>query len=365
MNTNENLYDILGVDKNASKEEIKRAYKKFSKHYHPDMEDGDEEMFKKISYSYDVLMDDNKRANYDKFGSTKGGPQGGGGFSPFGEDPFGGDNPFDAGFFSGAFERARRQKQKKRKEKGRDLKVELDVDIKEIFDESTKKINYYRNFACTECNGRGVKGDPKKCTTCNGEGSVQGGEVRTSMGHFIKTYICNDCGGEGVMFDTFCDKCNGNGTNKVKEGLDIKLRPTLAHGDKIPYIGYGDHEKNADRPGDLIIIVKETPHKEFYRDGNKYDIGKTVHLNYEDFILGKDDLKIRTISDKTIYVKVPESVKPDTKLRIKGEGMYMDNNYWNRGNMFLKLKVHVPDELSSEEKELLEQLKAIREPEPD
>lgn len=348
----QDYYQILGVDKNASKEDIKKAYKKLSKRYHPDMEDGDEDMFKKISEAFEVLTDDKKRNNYDKFGDAKG-PAPGGGFQQKKGGPGMGDSFFDM------FNR-HKKKQQKQSSKGNDLKAEVEVDIKQIFDRASKKISYTRKKPCDECGGKGGKGGSGSCKTCGGSGFISQAR-RTPLGVLEQYHECLDCGGNGESFKNECPSCRGGKEVKSTEEVDVELKPNLVDGDTLIYKQKGNFNRGASISGDLVVVIRERPHKEFYREDG-HNIGKVVELNYEDFVLGKNDFQVTTISDKKINVKVPEQVDPDQKLRIKGEGMPKDEKGHNKGDMLLKLKIKVPKNVSDEEKELL---RKVRDGRPD
>lgn len=365
----EDYYSILGINRDASKDDIKKAYRKLALKYHPDQNPDDkeaEDMFKKIGEAYDVLMDDTKRKNYDKFGDPngpkagfKGGSKSGfkGGGSPFSDFGFGGGRSF----FDEFFERKKGNWGfSGRNKTGNDLKVEVQVNIQQLYNQETKKIIYKRKIHCDNCRGAGGIGNRKTCSSCKGHGIVAH-KFSTPMGMQVQETVCPDCSGSGHIFDKTCEACYGEGLRVKKEEVDIPLNSDLFEGQQIKYEGYGNYSNNSNLPGDLFVVIKEIPHKEFYRETNrnsKHDIGKKAELWYEDFVLGLDDLKVTTLSGKVISVKVPANIGPGKKLRIKNEGLY-DGHSGRYGSLYIQTELKIPEEPTEEEKEALKKLREV------
>lgn len=351
----ENYYDILGVSKDASKEEIKKAYKKLSKRYHPDMEEGDEEQFKKITEAYEVLTDENKRKNYDRFGTAESQSRGDFDFGMRDQEMddlfkqfFGGRNPF-----------GERSKRSQKKQKGGDVRVNIDLTLEDILKGVEKTIKFKKNVACTDCDGKG--GDEvEECDNCHGKGMEV--NVRKSvMGavEYVQT-PCNVCNGSGKKVKNKCGACRGFGVTTSEITHKIKIPVGVSDGQVVIEEG-GGHENPNGTTGNLLVYFNIQTHDKFSRDDFN-NLMINVKVNYEDLVLGKDDLYVDTIDGKKIKVKVPPYSDIGHKLRVPGKGMPELNNEENRGDLFVHLDINIPkteNDVTNEELEKLRELKEL------
>ncbi len=337
MQVNEDLYNILGINRDASPDEIKKAYRSLSKVHHPD-KGGDEEMFKKISHAYDILSDPNKKSNYDQFGDANGQQH-----NPFG-DGFNVNDIFSQ-FFGG-----NNQHQQVRKQKGSDLRINLLITLEEIFSGTKKTFTYKRNDKCNECDGVGGT-DQQTCDQCNGHGVINHIQ-RTPFGAFQTTSTCPKCQGSGKMVKHTCKKCHGSGINQKDETIEIDIPRGVFDGEMMAMRGKGQYIKNG-VSGDLIIIVTEKPHDIFKRNGN--DLIQKIKLPYEDLVLG-NTLDINTI-DKKIRINLKPGSQVGEILRIGGKGLVRDGKV---GDMLIELSMDVPTNPSEEYKNKIKELKNIK-----
>ena len=328
-------YNILEVDKNASPDEIKKAYRKMSKKYHPDInKDSDSESrFKEINEAYDVLSNQDKRSNYDRFGDPNGGGFSGG-FGGFDINDIFGD------FFGGG--KSQRQK------KGRDLRVKVSLDINDIINGVKKKIRYNRQTLCKPCNGEGGT-DPKTCTSCDGSGQRM--TIQNSiLGQIRSMSECVDCSGRGRVITNKCDSCKGNGTVLKEEIIDVEIPAGVSNGMQLTMSGYGN-EINNGISGDLNILIDEVRDINFKREGGNIIIEKDISVI--DAIIGSN------INVKTPRGEMGINIEPGTEtgkiLRIKGKGI-PDINY-GLGDIVVVFKVRIPKNISIDEKSKLSELK--------
>lgn len=352
-------YEILGVERNASADDIKKAYRKMAIKYHPDKNPNDpsaEEMFKEAAEAYEVLSDNDKRARYDRFGhqGVNGGAGGFGGgqgmsmddiFSQFG-DIFGENSPFGSFFGGGG--------QQRRVRKGSDLRIKLKLNLQEVANGVEKKIKVKRYDTCTTCNGNGAKGGTalKTCGTCNGSGQVRR-VTQTMLGQMVSTSTCPTCNGEGKIVETRCEACVGEGRTLVEEVIPIKIPAGVAEGMQLSMSGKGNVPPRGGMPGDLLIVVEEEEDELLKRDGN--NIVYDLYLNFVDAALGTS-VEVPTIDGKA-RIQLDAGTQSGKILRLKGKGVKELNGY-GRGDQLVHVNVWTPKQLSSEERSILEKLRS-------
>lgn len=352
-----NYYDILGVSKNASADEIKSAYRGLAKKYHPDInkEPGAAEKFKEINEAYEVLSDPTKKSNYDNYGSATGpnpndffgGANGGaGGFS--GGFGFGGlDDLFN--MFSGGFG----GKRNSTKVNGEDINVKMNLTFEEAVFGCTKEINVTKIENCEKCNGTGAKNGTKytTCPECNGAGSVTYTE-NTILGRVVRTGICKSCNGTGRKIIEKCENCNGDGYNKVTKTVSIKVPAGIDNDQVLTMTGGGNAGIRGGRNGDLHIYVSVKDHKLFDRDG--YDLNLKVYVPFYTLING-GEVEI-PLTKGTTTIKIPELTQSNTIFKLKGKGIknLNSNSY---GNINVTIVGEAPKNLSKDAKQLIDKLK--------
>jgi len=343
------LYKTLGVEKNSTEAEIKKAYKKMALKYHPDRnKDPDAEgKFKEIAKSYEILGDSEKRKNYDMFGldGVNSNPFGGGGGS-------GGGNPFDvfSDIFGGpSFGNSRSSS--KSKTKASDVIKEIEIDIRDIYLESQLKMAMVTNIKCSKCDGLGCidPNDVVVCKKCDGSGMFvkvqQFGPGMISQ----TTQMCNECRGKGKTINpaNYCNDCGGTKKLRKKIALNLNLKKSHSTGDRIIYEHMADYNPDADVQGNLIVIIKEKPDPNFIRMGDNLIYVKTISLI--DALCGME-LSIKHFDGRELYCKTSEVIQPNSVMKISGEGMT------NSGNMFIKINVIFPTTLSEERKLYIKKL---------
>ena len=352
-------YEVLGVNKGASKDEIKKAFYKLAHKYHPDKKEGNEKKFKEVNEAYQVLSDDTKRTKYDQFGSgfsAEGGPASGwGGFSGQGDfdfsdfEGFGGDfgnlNDIFSDFFGGGMGGGRRQAQR-----GRDISTELQISFTDAIFGVTRRILITKTSKCLTCDGSGAKPGTKMetCKQCNGQGQIREMK-RTILGSISTIKICEVCLGTGEVPKEACEKCKGKGVLRREEEISIVVPPGIRDGEMIRMAGHGEAVAKG-TAGDLYIKINVTPHPVFKRDGN--DLVMTLNLKLSDALLGTK-YPIETL-DGNIEVTVPEGVSVGEILRVKGKGVPVSKG--KRGDLLIKLNIKLPSKLSRKSRELVEKL---------
>lgn len=328
-------YEVLGLKKTATTDEIKKAYRKLAKEYHPDKNQGDksaEEKFKEISEAYEHLSDDDKKAAYDRFGHN------GGNRNNRSYNPFSGFNPF-ADF-----------EQKQRVRVGDNMSLILKLTQEEIFTGTKKTYKYTRNVSCTDCSGHGGS-DVHDCSDCGGSGTVTQ-VFNTPIGYVQQQTTCTMCSGTGKKYTTECKTCSGKGVNKVEETIDVEIPAGVQEGMAFVMEGKG-HGVKSGIEGDLHIKIMELPHKVYTRNGA--DLKMTLKLQYHQLVLG-DKVEIETIEGGKIRMSVPEGSDVGSNLRIpfKGTKLYGKES---RGDIIVTLGIDIPKKPKDNVKEAVIALK--------
>lgn len=352
-------YEVLGVDKNASDAEIKKAYRKLAIKYHPDRNPDNkeaEEKFKEAAEAYDVLHDPQKRQQYDQFGFD--GPQGGFGggagmnmddiFSMFG-DIFGGHSGFGGfGGFGGGGGRPQYR--------GNDLRLTVKLTLQEIAEGVTKKFKVKKDITCEHCHGTGAKdgAQPETCSQCNGSGVVYK-TVRTMLGMMQTQTTCPNCHGEGTVIKDKCPYCNGEGVVKGEEVIEINIPAGVSEGMVVNVPGKGNAGRHNGVNGDIQVLIKEEPNDTFIRNGQ--DLFYTLLLDLPTAILG-GEVDIPTISGKKISLKIEPGTQPGKQVRLRGKGLPAVQGYGRgTGDIIVNISVYIPKTLTKEEKEAVEVFK--------
>jgi len=370
-------YKILGVSRDASEEEIKKAFRKLAHKYHPD-KGGDEKKFKEINEAYQVLSNKEKRAQYDRFGRVfegGAGPGFGAGFEwpfgftqgePFGEVKFdfGGDFGDLSDIFDAFFEGLGVKQKRRTYQRGADIQINEEISLEEAFHGTERKMKYAVLVRCKNCNGLGH--DPKagfeKCNVCGGRGEVR--EVqRTFFGQFEQVKRCERCFGTGEIPKKVCNVCGGSGRVKGEREITVEIRPGVSDGQIIKIPLAGEAGERGAKEGDLYVRIKIKPHPIFRRQGDDLIVKKEVKLI--DLLLGKK-IEIPTISGNPegkqasygagkLKIEVPENFDLKNNLRIAGEGMPHFGSF-GRGDLFVELNIKTPKKLSAKAKKILEEL---------
>ena len=358
MPSKRDYYEVLGVGRDASDADIKKAYRKLAKQYHPDLNPGDktaEANFKEVNEAYEVLSDPQKRARYDQFGHAGVDPNSfGGAGAGFGDFDFGGINDIFESFFGfGGFGRSSRSRSGPRK--GADLKYTVEISFEEAAFGVEKEIKIDRNENCSNCGGSGAKPgtSPVTCKHCNGTGQIQYRQ-NTPFGQIINTRTCDACHGEGKVITDPCPTCNGRGKVRktVKKKLDIPAG--IDDGQTISIRGEGDPGSKGGPPGDLFVTVNVKPHPIFKRQGN--DVVCEIPITFVQAALGAE-LEVPTLDGKVKYT-MPEGTQTGTIFRLKNKGIpYLRGN--GRGDQYVKVEIDVPKKLNEKQKELLRQFAEI------
>lgn len=352
-------YDVLGVSKDASEDEIKKAYRKKAMKFHPDRNSDDpeaERKFKEASEAYEVLGDEQKRQRYDQFGhrGVNGGGFGGGaaGFEDIGfEDIFSRFSDIFGGDFGGG--RGRSRGRRSSGQPGSDMKLRIELSLEEIAFGTEKKLKVKKQIKCDECNGTGAESeeDFEMCGTCNGTGEVR--QVRkTMLGQMVNVQPCPECRGEGRIIRNKCSKCHGEGRYRGEETVKVNVPSGVSEGNYITLRGKGNAGKRGGEAGALVVLIEEKEHEHFERDGN--DIYYDLVLSLPDAILGTK-VEVPTLKGKA-KINIEPGVQPGRLLRMSEKGIHGLNRS-GIGDQYVRVNVYIPKDLSDEEREHVEALR--------
>ena len=349
-------YEVLGVNKSANKEEIKKAYRKLALKFHPDKNKGDkaaEEKFKEASEAYHVLSDDKRKSNYDQFGHAafQGGGQGGFGnfdfsssFSDIFEDVFG-----DFGDFGFGGARSRRGRTNNR---GSDLRYDISIELNDAFTGTEKTISYTTYKKCKTCSGSGAKpgSKPTSCKYCNGQG-----KVRSSQGFFTIQQTCPECSGEGEKISNPCSSCTGVGKTQSNESVSVKIPKGVDDGTRIRLAGKGEAGTKGGSNGDLYLFISVEPHNIFKR--SEENLYYELPISIADAALGTT-VEVPSIDGGRTKIKIPSGTQSGKQLRLKGKGMpILRRNI--TGDLYIRIVTEVPTSLTKKQKELLVEFKTL------
>ena len=356
-------YNILGVDKKASQDDIKKAFRKLAHKYHPDKSGGDEAKFKEVSEAYAVLGDEKKRREYDAYGQAFPGGAPGAGQGGFGGNPFGGFDfsqfqqgfggqgvEFDMGDIFGDLFGARSSA--RAQARGRDVSIDLEIPFKDAIFGTERTVLLAKVSTCLTCHGSGAKPgtDLETCKTCNGSGKIH--EVRNSiLGQFTTTRVCGVCEGAGKVPKEKCPECKGHGVLRRQEEITIGIPAGIEDGEMIRLAGQGEAVK-AGQPGDLYVKVHVQPHPVFRRDGSNLVMDLPVKLT--DALLGTT-ASIQALDSKTLEVKIPPMKRAEELLRVRGKGVPQGRH--GHGDLIIRLEVALPHKLSGKAKKSVEDLR--------
>ena len=364
MATKRDFYEILGVSKSASADEIKKAYRKVAMQFHPDRNPGDkeaEEKFKEAAEAYEILSDTDKKSKYDRFGHAAFGPgtNGGSGFSGgmntedifsqfgdiFGDDVFG-------SFFGGGSRRGGGGASKARGQRGSNLRIKMKLTFEEIAKGVIKNVKVKKHVLCTTCGGNGAKdkNSLQTCSTCNGSGQVRR-VTNTFLGQMQTVSTCPTCNGEGTTVTAKCGACKGEGRVYGEETISIEIPAGVQEGMQLSMNGKGNAGERGGAPGDLIIQIEEEPHAELHRDG--LNVAYDLHISFPDAAFGTH-VEVPTI-DGRAKIKIPPGTQSGKIFRLKGKGFPEVQGY-AKGDQLIQVSVWTPQNLSAEEKEVLEKM---------
>lgn len=354
MSNKRDYYEVLGIEKSASDTDIKKAFRKLAKQYHPDVNPGDkvaEAKFKEINEAYEILSDSQKRAQYDQFGHAGTDPNGFGGYGGgFGDFDFGGIGDIFETFFGGAGF-GRTSKNKNGPQRGADLKYSMEIAFEEAAFGIEKEIKINRMENCSECHGLGSKPGttPSTCKHCNGTGQIQY-KQNTPFGQFVNVKTCDVCKGEGKIITDPCKICNGKGKIRKSVTIKINIPAGIDDGQTISLRGEGEPGTRGGPAGDLYVTIRVKQHSLFQRQRN--DVICEIPITFVQAALGSE-LEVPTLDGKVKYT-MPEGTQTGTVFRLKGKGIpYIRGN--GRGDQFVKVNVEVPVKLNEKQKEILKQ----------
>ncbi len=357
------FYEVLGITKGATDDEIKKAYRKLAKKYHPDMNKDDktvEPKFKEVNEAYQILSDPQKKANYDNYGHAGVDPNagfggGGGGFG----GGFGGEgvdlgdifgSVFGGGGFSDIFGGG--SSRRRGPARGRDIHMSMEITFDQAAKGVTKNVSLYRNEPCEECKGSGTASanGKSKCSTCGGTGHVQQVQ-RTPFGQFASTRVCDACKGTGEIITDPCKKCGGKGLNRKQVKLDVNIPAGIDDGQTISLRGEGEAGEKGAQHGDLLIDIRVSRHPLFRREG--FNVYCEIPVTFVQAALGCE-IEVPTIDGKVKY-NVPEGTQTGTVFRLKGKGIQFLHDK-RRGDQYVTVTIEIPKKLNNKQKELIRQL---------
>jgi molecular chaperone DnaJ len=356
-------YEILGIAKNASADEIKKAYRKLAMQHHPDRNPGNKEAeakFKEATEAYEVLKDEQKKAAYDQYGHSAFG-QGGGGQGGFGGGGAGGG--FDGFDFNDIFSNfsdifgegggGRQSRKRSSAVRGSDIRYNLEISLEEAFRGSSETISFSIPSACESCKGSGGKEgeSPVTCGSCHGAG-----KVRAQQGFFIVERTCNTCSGTGQTIKNPCKTCHGEGRVNKERSLSVKIPAGVEEGNKIRLSGEGEAGMRGGQAGDLYVFITIRKHQFFTRKGD--NIHFEVPIKFTTAALG-GSIEIPTIDGTKAKLQIPEGAQNGNQFRLKSKGMTVMNSGGRRGDMYVKIEIETPVKLSSEERDLLQKLDVL------
>ncbi len=363
MMAKRDYYEVLGVAKNASAEEIKKAYRKMALKYHPDKNPGDkeaEEKFKEAAEAYDILSNSDKKSKYDQFGHAGVGNSAAGGFSGQGfsmEDIFSQFGDIFGGHFGGAFGNfggfGGSSRGGRRVNRGSDIRIRVKLDLREIAHGTEKKVKISKQVMCPECNGKGARseGDIRTCDTCRGTGQVSR-VTQTILGTMQTSSVCPSCSGEGKRITKPCSRCGGDGLIKETEEITFTIPAGVGQGMQLTVQGKGNAAKRGGINGDLLVVIEEEEHKELQRDGN--DLIYSLFISVPDAILGAD-AEIPSVDGK-LRIKIEPGTQSGKILRLRSKGL-PDVNGYGTGDLLVYIQIWTPGKIDRQEKELLERLR--------
>ncbi len=362
------FYEILGVSKSASQDEIKKAYRKTAMQYHPDRNPGDkvsEEKFKEAAEAYEILSDTDKRGQYDRFGHQAFGPgRGGGGgfsgggmnmddiFSQFG-DIFGDDSPFGS-FFGGGAGGRRSSAGRSRGVRGSNLRIKIKLNYEEMAKGASKTVKVKKYVTCTTCSGSGAKdkNSVQTCGTCGGSGQVRRVQ-NTFLGQMQTVTTCPTCSGEGSTIANKCTVCKGDGRVYGEETVTIDIPAGVQEGMQLSLNGKGNAGERGGANGDLIVLIEEEAHAQLHRDG--LNVAFDLHISFPEAVFGTQ-VEVPTIDGKA-KIKIPPGTQSGKIFRLKGKGFPAVNSY-EKGDQLIHVNVWTPQHVTSEEKAMLEKMQA-------
>ncbi|TDY48019.1 molecular chaperone DnaJ [Alicyclobacillus sacchari] len=346
-------YEVLGVSRSATQDEIKKAYRKLARQYHPDVNKDDpnaQQKFAEIAEAYDVLSDSAKRARYDQFGHqdpTQGFGGAGGPGAGFGDFDFGGFGDIFDMFFGGAGGRPRGP------QRGQDLEYDLEIEFEEAAFGAEKEIQIPRTETCSTCGGSGARPGthPKTCSVCHGTGEQQT-VTNTPFGRMVNRRVCQACHGRGQMIDDPCPDCRGQGRRRVRRTVQVKVPPGVDNGTRLRMPGAGESSPSGGQPGDLFIVMHVRPHELFEREGT--NIYLDVPLSFVQAALG-DEIDVPTL-DGSVKLRIPEGTQSGTSFRLRGKGIPKLGSPVARGDQHVRVQVMTPTNLTDRQKELFREL---------
>ncbi len=362
MAEKKDYYEVLGVSKNSTESELKKAYRKVALQYHPDRNPDNpeaEEKFKEAAEAYEVLSDKDKRAKYDQYGHAGLNNQGGGQYGGFGnmEDIF---SQF-SDIFGGGFSNRGGRQQKRRGQRGSDLRIKVSLTLEEINEGANKKIKVKKYVGCKTCGSSGAKdkNSIKTCHTCNGSGYVRRVQ-QTFLGQMQTTAACPTCHSSGEMITNKCNACKGEGRVYGEELINLDIPAGVSEGMQLSMNSKGNAGKNKGGPGDLLINIKEKEHKHFTRDGN--NILFELDVNFADATLGTS-IEVPTLTGK-VKITLPQGTPAGKIFRLRGKGLPSIQSY-GKGDQLIHINIWVPTTVTAEERKALEVMRNAKNFQPD